>query len=260
LNDGKIPNCRGVRVHVRTGYNRVEENESAGVAKRPREEISHPKSSHSPILKLVLRCPTFDTSHAEYCTPRTTNPLTLDARGPLVSQRRRRRLRRRRRRLHRHRRRPRLSRRRCLRRRLRRLRCRPLPPRCAPASPPPPPPLRTPFSQRLETKVAAPGTLDVNSAVYALRPKERSDSPSQPCVSVTAGASPGRWRHDERRPSVTTALEGWTGSYGCTSTVVQRRGWCSSTLVGCRSWAASLRKMSNGVEQNRAGGNGPAPV
>ena len=34
--DGHIPNFRGVRVHMSTGYNRVEGN-SAGVAKRPRE-------------------------------------------------------------------------------------------------------------------------------------------------------------------------------------------------------------------------------
>jgi hypothetical protein len=35
-NDGRIPNVRGVRVHVSTRYNR-EEGKSAGVAKRPRE-------------------------------------------------------------------------------------------------------------------------------------------------------------------------------------------------------------------------------
>jgi hypothetical protein len=47
--DGRIPNVRAVRVALGTGYKRVG-GKSAGVAKRPRELISHPKScSHSPI-------------------------------------------------------------------------------------------------------------------------------------------------------------------------------------------------------------------
>ena len=39
LNDGQIPNVRGVRVHVRTGYHRVEGNRRAS---RNGPDLSHP--------------------------------------------------------------------------------------------------------------------------------------------------------------------------------------------------------------------------
>jgi hypothetical protein len=52
LNDGQIPDVRGVRVHVSTGYHPGEGNRRV-VAKRPRERISHPKS-HVTIRNFVI--------------------------------------------------------------------------------------------------------------------------------------------------------------------------------------------------------------
>jgi hypothetical protein len=70
--------------------------------------------------------------------------------------------------------------------------------------------VRKPPRSSLATSAMAPGFCDNTMVVCPLVPTSRSMS------KYCARPTPPR----KRQSSVTTALEGWTGSYGCTSTVV----------------------------------------